>query len=80
MHFNWLFSTKAYFKVCIEAHKIWYPFFPYQSLLLSTIVLNDIVKEWNYCIRQIGNTQPIGSFHNCTYNDAKIIATYVATQ
>ena len=21
--FKWLFSTKAYFKVCIEGHKIW---------------------------------------------------------
>ena len=33
MHFNQFFSTKAYFKACIEAQKNWLPFFPYQSLL-----------------------------------------------
>ena len=43
MHFNWIFSTKAYFKVCIEAHKVWEPFFTCQSLLLSAVVLNDYI-------------------------------------
>ena len=23
LHFSWLFSSKAYFKVCIKARKIW---------------------------------------------------------
>ena len=41
MHFNWFFSGKAYFKVCIEVQKIWLPFFPCQYLLLSTIILYD---------------------------------------
>ena len=30
MHFNWLFSSKAYFNVCIEAHKI-------QMLILNQV-------------------------------------------
>ena len=41
MHFNRFFSTKAYFKVCIKAQNNSVAIFPYQSLLLSTIVLND---------------------------------------
>ena len=42
MHFNWFFSGKANFKVCIEAQKNFgRHFFPCQSLLLSTSVLND---------------------------------------
>ena len=41
MHFNWFFSTKAYFKVCIKVQNNSVTIFPYQSLLLSTIVLND---------------------------------------
>ena len=52
MHFNRFFSAKAYFKVCIEAHKIWLPFFPYQSLQLSTIVLND--KGTRHSILKMG--------------------------
>ena len=45
MHFNRFLSTiGTYFKVCIEAQKIRLPFFPCQSLLLSTIILNDICK------------------------------------
>ena len=44
MHFNWFFSAKANFKVCIEAQKKFgRHFFPCQSLLLSTSVLNDTV-------------------------------------
>ena len=42
MDFNWFFSTKAYFKVCIKAQNNSVAiFYPYQSLLLSTFVLND---------------------------------------
>ena len=41
LHFRWLFSSKAYFKVCFEAGKIYWPFFSYQSLLLGTSVPND---------------------------------------
>ena len=33
MHFNWFFSTKAYFKVCIKAQNNPVAIFPYQSLL-----------------------------------------------
>ena len=40
MHFNWFFSAKANFKVCIEAQNISVVIFPCQSLLLSTIVLS----------------------------------------
>ena len=48
MHFNWFFLAKANFKVCIEAQKISVAiFFPCQSLLLSTSVLNDMVG--NFC-------------------------------
>ena len=43
MHFIWLFSSIAYFRVCFEAHKIRLPFFSCRSLLLSTSVLNDCV-------------------------------------
>ena len=42
MHFNRFFSAKANFNVCIEAQQISVAiFFPCQSLLLSTIILND---------------------------------------
>ena len=41
MHFNRFFTAKANFKVCIEAQNFRSPFFPCQSLLLSTNVLND---------------------------------------
>ena len=41
MHFNWFFSAKANFKVCIEAQKFGRHFLPCQSLLLSTSVLNN---------------------------------------
>ena len=43
MHFNRFFSAKANFKVCIEAQKILVAIFPCQSLLLSTIILNDTI-------------------------------------
>ena len=39
MDFNQFFPTKAYFKMCIEAQKVWLPFFPCQSLLLSILYL-----------------------------------------
>ena len=40
--------TKAYYyKVCIEVQKIGCHVFPYQSQLLSTIILNDVVKTIN---------------------------------
>ena len=41
MHFNWLLSTKAYFKDVFRHTKFGSHFFPYRSLQLSTIVLND---------------------------------------
>ena len=43
MHFNRFSSTKTYFKVCIEAQRIFYYFLhvnPYY--ILSTIILNDM--------------------------------------
>ena len=46
MHFNWFFSAKTYFKVCIEAQNNSVTIFSIcQSLLLSTIVLNDIANN-----------------------------------
>ena len=48
MHFNWFFSAKANFRVCIEAQKISVAiFFPCQSLLLSTSVLNESTSVLN---------------------------------
>ena len=43
MHFNWFFSTKAYFKVRIKAQNNSVAIFSISILLLSTIVLNDRV-------------------------------------
>ena len=44
MHFNWFFSAKVYFKVCIEAqNNLVAIFFPCQFLLLSTVVLNKVL-------------------------------------
>ena len=53
MHFNWFFSAKAYFKVCIEAQNNLVAIFPCQSLLLSTIVLNDI----GHSMQKLGKPQ-----------------------
>ena len=42
---NWPFLSKAYFnnyKVWIEANKVWQPFFPCKSLLLSTVIFYGI--------------------------------------
>ena len=41
VHFNLLFSNKAYFRVCFVMCKIRSPFFSCQSLLLGTSVPND---------------------------------------
>ena len=41
MHFGWLFSNKAHLKLCFKVRKIWLPFFPCQSLLSSTSILDD---------------------------------------
>ena len=35
MHFNWFFSTRAYFKVCIEGAKGLVAIFPCQFLLVK---------------------------------------------
>ena len=43
MHFNWFFSTKDILRCVLKRKIIRLPFFPYQSLLLSTNVLNDVV-------------------------------------
>ena len=46
MHFNWFFSAKANFKVCIEAQKISVAIFSMSIptiIILSTSVLNDNV-------------------------------------
>ena len=45
VHFNWFFSTKTQLvlRCVLRCIIIWSLFFPYQSLLLSTIVLNDII-------------------------------------
>ena len=50
MHFNWFFSAKANFNVCIEAQQISVAIFSCQSLLLSTIILNDIYMYIAICI------------------------------
>ena len=42
MHLNQFFSAKAILRRVLRCKKIWLPFFSCQSLLLSTIVLNDI--------------------------------------
>ena len=60
MHFNRFFSTKAYLRCVLRCKIIRLPFFPYQSLLLSTIVLNDIKlnKEWaRSVLRRMGFTK-----------------------
>ena len=42
MHFNWFFSAKANFKVCIEAQKISVAIFSMSiPTIISTSVLND---------------------------------------
>ena len=43
VHFNLLFSNKAYFRVYFVVHKIRSPFFSCRSLLLGTSVCNDII-------------------------------------
>ena len=64
MYFNWFFSTKANFKVCIEAQNILVAIFfhvnPYYYI--STSVLND-----TYCIlrgQSKGYNSSITTYHN----------------
>ena len=45
LHFSWFLSSRAYVKVCFEVWKIWLPFFSCQSLILCTIVPNDISQK-----------------------------------
>ena len=57
MHFNWFFSAKANFKVCIEVQNFRSPFYPYQFLLLSTNVLNDLVLDFHHWMFLYGHAQ-----------------------
>jgi len=42
MHFSWFYQVKSILRWVLEVHKFWMPFLLGQSLLLSTIVLNDV--------------------------------------
>ena len=42
LHFSWLLSSKAYFKVCFKCRK---PFFSYQSLLFGASIPNDKLNK-----------------------------------
>ena len=44
VHFSLCFSNKACFRVCSVVRKLWSPFFTSQSLLLGTIIPNDILS------------------------------------
>ena len=58
MHFNWFFSAKANFKVCIEAQKnsvaIFFHVNPYYYI--STSVLNDILRT--VCLKSSNQKTP----------------------
>ena len=48
LHFSQVLSSKAYFKVCCEVHKIGCYFISCQSLLLGTNLPNDMLIENNF--------------------------------